>query len=139
MLQFNQFVMKIYSYSNSANYTHIHMYVFFFSFAEEIKEHGLEDSNYKLDVSIDGNIAKWILDTPEIRISNIFKELSRNPLINIPKINEAIIKIEQKNNFTSRIKDMNLLTLELSKVCFTKKKPEITDDSLLSPAIDFYK
>ena len=131
--------MKIYSYSNSANYTHIHMYVFFFSFAEEIKEHGLEDSNYKLDVSIDGNIAKWILDTPEIRISNIFKELSRNPLINIPKINEAIIKIEQKNNFTSRIKDMNLLTLELSKVCFTKKKPEITDDSLLSPAIDFYK
>ena len=115
------------------------MYVFFFSFAEEIKEYGLENSNYKLDVSIDGNIAKWILDTPEIRISNIFKELSRNPLINIPKINEAIIKIEQKNNFTSRIKDMDLLTLELSKVCFTKKKPEITDDSLLSPAIDFYK
>ena len=131
--------MKIYSYSNSANYTHIHMYVFFFSFAEEIKEYGLEDSNYKLDVSIDGNIAKWILDTPEIRISNIFKELSRNPLINIPKINEAIIKIEQKNNFTSRIKDMDLLTLELSKVCFTKKKPEITDNSLLSPAIDFYR
>ena len=131
--------MKIYSYSNSANYIHIHMYVFFFSFAEEIKEYGLEDSNYKLDVSIDGNIAKWILDTPEIRISNIFKELSRNPLINIPKINEAIIKIEQKNNFTSRIKDMDLLTLELSKVCFTKKKPEITDNSLLSPAIDFYR
>ena len=131
--------MKIYSYSNSANYTHIHMYVFFFSFAEEIKEYGLENSNYKLDVSIDGNIAKWILDTPEIRISNIFKELSRNPLINIPKINEAIIKIEQKNNFTSRIKDMDLLTLELSKVCFTKKKPEITDDSLISPAIDFYR
>lgn len=77
--------MKIYSYSNSANYTHIHMYVFFFSFAEEIKEYGLENSNYKLDVSIDGNIAKWILDTPEIRISNIFKELSRNPLINILK------------------------------------------------------
>lgn len=131
--------MKIYSYSSSANYTHIHMYVFFFSFAEEIKEHGLEDSNYKLDVSIDGNVAKWVLDTPEIRISKIFKELSRNTLINIPKINEAIIKIEQKNNFTSKIKDIDLLTLELSKVCFTKKKPEITDDSLLSPAIDFYK
>lgn len=138
MLQFNQFVMKIYSYSSSANYTHIHMYVFFFSFAEEIKEHGLEDSNYKLDVSIDGNVAKWMLDTPEIRISKIFKELSRNTLINIPKINEAIIKIEQKNIFTSKIKDMDLLTLELSKVYFTKKKPEITDDSLLSPAIDFY-
>ena len=130
--------MKIYSYSSSANYTHIHMYVFFFSFAEEIKEHGLEDSNYKLDVSIDGNVAKWMLDTPEIRISKIFKELSRNTLINIPKINEAIIKIEQKNIFTSKIKDMDLLTLELSKVYFTKKKPEITDDSLLSPAIDFY-
>ena len=139
MLQFNQFVMKIYSYSSSANYTHIHMYVFFSSFAEEIKERGLEDSNYKLDVSIDGNVAKWMLDTPEIKISKIFKELSHDTLINIPKINEAIIKIEQKNNFTSKIKDMDLLTLELSKVCFTKKKPEITDDSLLSPVIDFYK
>ena len=131
--------MKIYSYSSSANYTHIHMYIFFFSFAEEIKERGLEDSNYKLDVSIDGNVAKWVLDTPEIKISKIFKELSRNTLINIPKINEAIIKIEQKNNFTSKIKDIDLLSLELSKVYFTKKKPEITDDSLLSPAIDFYK
>lgn len=115
------------------------MYVFFSSFAEEIKERGLEDSNYKLDVSIDGNVAKWMLDTPEIKISKIFKELSHDTLINIPKINEAIIKIEQKNNFTSKIKDMDLLTLELSKVCFTKKKPEITDDSLLSPVIDFYK
>lgn len=113
--------MKIYSYSSSANYTHTHMYVFFSSFTEEIKERGLEDSNYKLDVSIDGNVTKWILDTPEIRISKIFKELSRNTLINIPKINEAIIKIEQKNNFTSKIKDMDLLILGLSKACFTKK------------------
>lgn len=139
MLQFKQFVMKIYSYSSFANYTHIHMYIFFFSFTDAIKKHGFEDSNYKLDVSIDGNVAKWILDTPEIRISNIFKELSRDSLINTSKINEAIIKIEQKNNFTSKIKDMDLLAMELSKVCFTKKKPEITDDSLLSPAIDFYK
>ena len=115
------------------------MYVFFFSFAEKIKEHGLEDSNYKLDVSIDGNVAKWILDTPEIKISNIFKELLRDSLINTSKINEAIAKIEQKNGFTSRIKDMELLRKELSRVCFTKKKPEITDDSMLSPAIDFYK
>ena len=130
--------MKIYSYSSSANYTHIHMYVFFSSFTEEIKERGLEDSNYKLDVNIDGNVAKWVLDTPEIRISKIFKKLSHSTLINIPKINEAIIKIEQKNNFTSKIKNMDLLMLELSKVDFTKKKPEITDDSLLSPAIDFY-
>ena len=115
------------------------MYIFFFSFTDAIKKHGFEDSNYKLDVNIDGNVAKWILDTPEIRISNIFKELSRDSLINTSKINEAIIKIEQKNNFTSKIKDMDLLTMELSRVYFTKKKPEITDDSLLSPAIDFYK
>lgn len=115
------------------------MYVFFFSFAEGIRKHGFEDSNYKLNVSIDGNVAKWILDTPEIRISNIFKELLRDSLINTSKINEAIAKIEQKNGFASRIKDMELLHKELSRVCFTKKKPEITDDSLLSPAIDFYK
>ena len=112
---------------------------FFFSFAEEIKKYGFEDSNYKLDVSIDGNAAKWILDTPEKRISNIFKELSHSPHINTPKINEAIAKIEQKNGFNSRIKDMELLRKELSRVCFTKKKPKITDDSLISPAIDFYK
>ena len=131
--------MTIYSFSEVANYTHIHMYVFFFSFAEGIRKHGFEDSNYKLNVSIDGNVAKWILDTPEIRISNIFKELLRDSLINTSKINEAIAKIEQKNGFASRIKDMELLHKELSRVCFTKKKPEITDDSLLSPAIDFYK
>ena len=131
--------MTIYSFSEVANYTHIHMYVFFFSFAEEIKKYGFEDSNYKLDVSIDGNVAKWILDTPEKRISNIFKELSHSSHINTPKINGAIAKIEQKNNFTSKIKDMDLLAMELSRVCFTKKKPEITDDSLISPAIDFYK
>ena len=82
--------MTIYSFSEVANYTHIHMYVFFFSFAEEIKKYGFEDSNYKLDVSIDGNVAKWILDTPEKRISNIFKELSHSSHINTPKINGAI-------------------------------------------------
>lgn len=94
--------MKIYSYSSSANYTHIHMYVFFFSFAEEIKEHGLEDSNYKLDVSIDGNVAKWILDTPEKRISNIFKSIMQDYVFNDEEIKIAISKIEQKNGFISK-------------------------------------
>lgn len=94
--------MKIYSYSSSANYTHIHMYVFFFSFAEKIKEHGLEDSNYKLDVSIDGNVAKWILDTPEKRISNIFKSIMQDYAFNDEEIKIAISKIEQKNSFISK-------------------------------------
>ena len=101
--------MKIYSYSSSANYTHIHMYVFFSSFAEEIKEHGLEDSNYKLDVSIDGNVAKWILNTPEKRISNIFKSIMQDYVFNDEEIKIAISKIEQKNGFISKIKDMDLL------------------------------
>ena len=131
--------MKIYSYSSSANYTHIHMYVFFFSFAEEIKEHGFEDSNYKLDVSIDGNVAKWIFNTPEKRISNIFKSIMQDYAFNDKEIKMAISKIEQKNGFISKIKDMDLLRREVSSVSFTKKKPEITDDSMQSPAIDFRK
>ena len=131
--------MKIYSYSSSANYTHIHMYVFFFSFAEEIKEHGLEDSNYKLDVSIDGNVAKWILDTPEKRISNIFKSIMQDYAFNDEEIKIAISKIEQKNSFISKIKDMDLLRNEIAKVYFSKKRPESTDDSMQSPAINFYK
>ena len=131
--------MKIYSYSSSANYTHIHMYVFFFSFAEKIKEHGLEDSNYKLGVSIDGNVAKWILDTPEKRISNIFKSIMQDYAFNDEEIKIAISKIEQKNSFISKIKDVDLLRNEVSSVSFTKKKPEITDDSMQSPAIDFRK
>ena len=131
--------MKIYSYSSSANYTHIHMYVFFFSFAEEIKQHGLEDSNYRLDVGIDGNVAKWILNTPEKRISNIFKSIMQDYVFNDEEIKIAISKIEQKNGFISKIKDVDLLRREISSVSFTKKKPEITDDSMQSPAIDFRK
>lgn len=115
------------------------MYVFFFSFAEEIKEYGLENSNYKLDVSIDGNIAKWILDTPEKRISNIFKSIMQDYVFNDEEIKIAISKIEQKNGFILKIKDVDLLRREISSVSFTKKKPEITDDSMQSPAIDFYK
>ena len=114
------------------------MYVFFFSFAEKIKEHGLEDSNYKLDVSIDGNVAKWILDTPEKRISNIFKSIMQDYAFNDEEIKIAISKIEQKNSFISKIKDVDLLRNEIAKVDFTKKKPEPTDESMESPAIDFY-
>lgn len=131
--------MKIYSYSSSANYTHIHMYVFFFSFAEEIKEHGFEDSNYKLDVGIDGNVGKWILNTPEKRISNIFKSIMQDYVFNDEEIKIAISKIEQKNGFISKIKDMDLLRNEIAKVYFSKKRPESTDDSMQSPAIDFRK
>ena len=115
------------------------MYVFFFSFAEEIKERGLKDSNYKLDVSIDGNVAKWMLDTPEKRISNIFKSIIQDYVFNDEEIKIAISKIEQKNGFISKIKDMDLLRKEITKVDFTKKKPESTDDSMESPAIDFRK
>ncbi len=121
--------MTIYSFSEFANYTHIHMYVFFGIFTNELKKKKLEDSNYKLDVSIDGNVAKWILDTPERKISNIFKKI----------IDTAISEIEQKNEFTSKIKDLDLLEREIANVCFTKKKPEISNDSMSSPAIDFYK
>ncbi len=131
--------MNIYSFSKFANYTHIHMYVFFDSFTKALKEKGLEDSNYQIDVNIDGNVAKWVLDTPEKRISNIFKSIMQDYIFNDEEIKIAISKIEQKNGFISKIKDVDLLRREISSVSFTKKKPEITDDSMESPAIDFYK
>lgn len=130
--------MKIYSYSNSANYTHIHMYVFFDSFTKAVKEKGLEDSNYQIDVDIDGNVAKWTLNTPEKRISNIFKSIMQDYVFNDKEIKMAISKIEQKNGFMPKIKDVDLLRREVSGVDFTKIKPELADDSMESPAIDFY-
>ncbi len=131
--------MTIYSFSKFANYTHIHMYAFFNSFTKALKEKGLEDANYQIDVDIDGNVAKWILDTPEKRISNIFKSIMQDYVFNDEEIKMAISKIEQKNDFISKIKDLVLLRNEITKVDFTKKKPESTDDSMESPAIDFYK
>lgn len=131
--------MTIYSFSKFANYTHIHMYAFFNSFTKALKEKGLEDANYQIDVDIDGNVAKWILDTPEKRISNIFKSIMQDYVFNDEEIKMAISKIEQKNDFISKIKDLVLLRNEITKVDFTKKKPESTDDSIESPAIDFYK
>ena len=131
--------MTIYSFSKFANYTHIHMYVFFNSFTKALKEKGLEDANYQIDVDIDGNVAKWILDTPEKRISNIFKSIMQDYVFNDEEIKMAISKIERKNDFISKIKDLVLLRNEITKVDFTKKKPESTDDSMESPAIDFYK
>jgi hypothetical protein len=115
------------------------MYVFFGIFTNELKKKKLEDSNYKLDVSIDGNVAKWILDTPERKISNIFKKIIQDTVIDKKIIDTAISEIEQKNDFTSKIKDLDLLEREITNVCFTKKKPEISNDSMSSPAIDFYK
>ena len=131
--------MTIYSFSKFANYTHIHMYAFFNSFTKALKEKGLEDANYQIDVGIDGNVAKWILNTPEKRISNIFKSIMQDYVFNDEEIKMAISKIEQKNDFISKIKDLVLLRNEITKVDFTKKKPESTDDSMESPAIDFYK
>ena len=115
------------------------MYVFFGIFTNELKKKKLEDSNYKLDVGIDGNVAKWILDTPERKISNIFKKIIQDTVIDKKIIDTAISEIEQKNDFTSKIKDLDLLEREITNVCFTKKKPEISNDSMSSPAIDFYK
>ena len=129
--------MTIYSFSKLANYTHIHMYVFFITFTNEVKKRKLEDSNYRLDVSVDGNVAKWVLNTPEKRVLKIFKGIMQNFDINAEIINEAISRINLKNRYSSELKDIRLLIKEISNVIFTKKKPEITDDSLLSPAIDF--
>ena len=79
------------------------MYAFFNSFTKALKEKRLEDANYQIDVDIDGNVAKWILDTPEKRISNIFKSIMQDYVFNDEEIKMAISKIEQKNGFISKI------------------------------------
>lgn len=65
------------------------MYVFFDSFTRALKEKELEDSNYQIDVDIDGNVAKWILDMPEKRISNIFKSIMQDYVFNDEEIKIA--------------------------------------------------
>ena len=44
-----------------------------------------------------------------------------------------------KNNLKPHLKNLNLLKSEINRIKFQAQKPEITDDSLTSNAIDFVK
>ena len=131
--------MIFYTKSQKANYTHIHAYAFYDLFLSELKRQNLTDPNFQIDVDIDGNVATWTLDTTDPKIQNLFQNLAIHQSFTDHQISDAIAKICHKNNLRAHLKNLNLLKSELNRIEFQTKKPEISDDSLISEAIDFIK
>ena len=131
--------MIFYAKSRKANYTHIHAYAFYDLFLSEIRRQNLTDPDFQIDVDIDGNIATWTLDTTNSKIQNLFQNLTIHQIFTDHQISDAIAKICHKNNLRAHLKNLNLLKSELNRIEFQTKKPEISDDSLISEAIDFIK
>ena len=131
--------MILYTKSQKANYTHIHAYAFYDLFLSELKRQNLTDLDFQIDVDIDGNVATWTLDTTDSKIQNLFQNLTIHQSFTDHQISDAIAKICHKNNLKPHLKNLNLLKSELSHIKFQTKKPEISDDSLNSDAIDFIK
>ncbi|MBQ6510404.1 hypothetical protein IJI94_00310 [Candidatus Saccharibacteria bacterium] len=131
--------MEIYTTSKFANYVHIHMYLIDAIFKDELTNRGLTDDDYNFNVNIDGNVAAWSLNTNSEKVIDCFADVIKNLKLDESKIKEAVKRIEVNNNFKAKIKDSALLLDELAKIKFIYEKPEITDDSLESPAIDFIK
>lgn len=131
--------MIFYTKSQKANYTHIHAYAFYDLFLSELKRQNLTDPDFQIDINIDGNIATWTLDTTDPKIQNIFQNLTIHQIFTDHQISDAIAKICHKNNLRAHLKNLNLLKSELNRIEFQTKKPEFSDDSLISEAIDFIK
>ena len=131
--------MEVFTTAKYANYIHIYMYIVNSVFAANLERRKLTDENYQFNVSIDGNVATWSLDTTSKDVVDCFADTINNLHINDRLIKKALGQIEKKNHFSSEIKDLDLLTRELSDIKFIDKKPKITNDSLESPAIDFKK
>ena len=131
--------MIFYTKSQKANYTHIHAYAFYDLFLSELKRQNLTDPDFQINVDIDGNVATWTLDTTNSKIQNLFQNLTTHQNFTDHQISGAIAKICQKNNLKPHLKNLNLLKSELNHIKFQTEKPEISDDSLTSDAIDFIK
>ena len=131
--------MILYIKSQKANYTHIHAYAFYDLFLSELKRQNLTDLDFQIDIDIDGNVATWTLDTTDSKIQNLFQNLTIHQSFTDHQISDAIAKICHKNNLKPHLKNLNLLKSELSHIEFQTEKPEISDDSLTSAAIDFIK
>lgn len=131
--------MIFYTKSQKANYTHIHAYAFYDLFLSELKRQNLTDPNFQINVDVDGNVATWTLDTTDPKIQNIFQNLTIHQIFTDHQISDAIAKICHKNNLRAHLKNLNLLKSELNRIEFQTKKPEISDNSLISEAIDFIK
>lgn len=131
--------MIFYTESQKANYTHIHAYAFYDLFLSEIKRQNLTDPDFQINIDIDGNVATWTLDTTNSKIQNLFQNLIAHQNFTDHQISDAIAKICHKNNLKPHLKNLNHLKSELNRIKFQTEKPEITDDSLISDAIDFIK
>lgn len=131
--------MIFYTKSEKANYTHIHTYAFYDLFLDQIKIQNLVNSDFQINVDIDGNVATWTLDTTNSKIQNLFQNLTTHLNFTEHQISTAIAKICHKNNLKPHLKNLNLLKSELTHIKFQTEKPEISDDSLTSDAIDLIK
>ena len=131
--------MIFYTKSENANYTHIHAYAFYDLFLDQIKKQNLVDSDFQINIDIDGNVATWTLDTTNSKIQNLFQNLTIHQIFTDHQISDAIAKICQKNNLKPHLKNLNLLKSELNRIEFQTEKSEISDDSLTSDTIDFIK
>jgi len=131
--------MIFYTKSEKANYTHIHAYAFYDLFLDQIKIQNLQSADFQINVNIDGNVATWALDTTDSKIQDLFQNLAIHQSFTDHQISDAIAKICHKNNLKPHLKNLNLLKSELAHIKFQAEKPEISDDSLTSDAIDFVK
>ena len=131
--------MIFYTKSQKANYTHIHAYAFYDLFLDEIKRQNLTNPDFQINVDIDGNVTTWTLDTTNSKIQNLFQNLTIHQSFIDHQISDAIAKICHKNIFKAHLKNSSLLKSELNHIKFQTEKPEISDDSLTSDAIDFIK
>ena len=131
--------MIFYTKSQKANYTHIHAYAFYDLFLDQIKKQNFQTADFQINVDIDGNVATWAFDTTDSKIQNLFQNLTIHQSFTDHQISDAIAKICQKNNLKPHLKNLNLLKSELNHIKFQTEKPEISDDSLTSDAIDFIK
>lgn len=131
--------MILYTKSEDANYIHIHAYAFYDLFLDQIKKQNFQTADFQINVDIDGNVATWTLDTPDPKIQNLFQNLITHTSFTDHQISDAIAKICHKNNLKAHLRNLNLLKSELNHIEFQTEKPEISDDSLTSDAIDFIK
>lgn len=131
--------MILYTKSEKANYIHIHAYAFYDLFLDQIKIQNLQSADFQINVNIDGNVATWALDTTDSKIQDLFQNLAIHQSFTDHQISDAIAKICHKNNLKPHLKNLNLLKSELTHIKFQAEKPEISDDSLISDAIDFIK
>ena len=131
--------MILYTKSEDANYIHIHAYAFYDLFLDQIKKQNFQTADFQINVDIDGNVATWTLDATDPKIQNLLQNLITHASFTDHQISDAIAKICHKNIFKAHLKNSSLLKSELNHIKFQTEKPEISDDSLTSDAIDFIK